>query len=98
MIFFVMYDITDDKVRTIISKYLLKKGFYRIQKSVFMVKKSKELFHQIYNELKIIQQSYINDDRILILPINKDSLDEMKVIGQSIGLDVILKNKSTIFF
>ena len=36
MIYFVMYDIEDNKVRVQVSKYLIKKGCQRIQKSIFL--------------------------------------------------------------
>jgi CRISPR-associated protein Cas2 len=38
MIFFVMYDIENNKVRTHIAKFLIRKGCIRLQKSVFIAR------------------------------------------------------------
>ena len=39
MLYFIMYDIRNNKIRTLISKYLLKKGCQRVQKSIFFAEK-----------------------------------------------------------
>ena len=39
MNYLIFYDIADDKVRVQISKYLIKRGCKRIQKSVFLARK-----------------------------------------------------------
>ena len=36
MIYFVMYDIENNKVRNQISKFLIRKGCHRVQKSIFL--------------------------------------------------------------
>lgn len=36
MLFFVMYDIENNKVRNLIVKYLQRKGCWRVQKSIFL--------------------------------------------------------------
>lgn len=98
MLFFVMYDIENNKVRVQISKYLEKKGCIRIQKSIFLANVSRSVFDTIRQDLAEVQACYDNKDSILIVPISSDYLESMKIIGQDINLDLFLKNKNTLFF
>lgn len=98
MLFFVMYDIESDKVRTQISKYLLKQGCFRIQNSVFLADLDASKYNMIRTDLTEVQSFYDNHDSILIVPISTDYLKSMKVIGKSIDIDIITKTKNTLFF
>lgn len=98
MLFFVMYDIEDNKVRRLVSKYLLRKGCTRIQKSVFLAETPVEIFSDIKNDLSEVQAAYDNNDSIIILPITTDYLRMMKIIGQNINIDIITHSKNTLFF
>ncbi len=98
MMFFVMYDISDDKVRTQLAKYLLGRGCYRVQKSVFLADTSSENYNQICGELEQIQKFCEHVVRILIVPIGQISISEMKIYGQSLDLGIIMKTHSTLFF
>lgn len=98
MLFFVMYDIEDNKVRRLVSKYLLRKGCTRIQKSVFLAETPVEIFSDIKNDLSEVQAAYDNNDSIIILPITTDYLRMMKIIGQNIDIDIITHSKNTLFF
>lgn len=98
MLFFVMYDIEDNKVRTLIAHYLEKKGCVRIQKSIFLANLDANVNEQIRKDLADVQACYENHDSILIVPISSDYLLTMKVIGKSIDEDIILGTKSTLFF
>ena len=98
MIFFVMYDIESNKVRNLVSKYLIKRGCTRIQKSIFLADLDAATCDKIKADLAEVQQMYENSDSILICPVCTDLLRAMKVIGKNIDLDIILKNKNTLFF
>jgi CRISPR-associated protein Cas2 len=98
MIFFVMYDIEDNKVRRYIAKYLLKYGCARIQRSVFLADLPNSKYDQIRKDLTEVQAAYENADSILIVPISTDYLTSMKIIGQTIDVDVITGKKNTLFF
>lgn len=98
MLFFVMYDIEDDKVRTQIAKYLHRQGCLRIQKSIFIADLSFETMDKIMMDLTEVQGCYENKDSIIIVPISSDYLKAMKVIGKGIDLSVIMKTESTLFF
>ena len=98
MIFFVMYDIQDNKVRAQVHKYLLRMGCNRVQRSVFLADLPNSQYDQIRSDLTEVQATYDNDDSILIVPISTDYLTAMKIIGQTIDIDVITQRKNTLFF
>jgi len=98
MIFFIMYDIENNKIRTQIAKYLLKKGCIRIQKSIFLAEAERKLYHELTTTLKEVQEVYDNNDSILFVPVSVDELKSMKMIGQQLDIDFILNNRSTLFF
>lgn len=98
VLFFVMYDIENNKVRRYIVKYLEKQGCSRVQKSVFLADLEPEKFNAIKKDLANVQQAYDNDDSILVVPISTDYLKAMNVIGKNISLDIISRSKSTLFF
>ena len=98
MLFFVMYDIESNKVRYNVVKYLQRKGCTRIQKSIFLADLSSEAYQSIRNDLSEIQSLYDNHDSIIICPISTDLLQNMKIIGQNIDIDIIMKSRNTLFF
>lgn len=98
MLFFVMYDIESDKVRNLVFKYLKKEGCTSVQKSIFLGDTTMEKFNSIKENLSQVQSCYDNDDSILIVPISTDYLKSMKIIGKQINVDIILKNRNTLFF
>jgi len=98
MIFFVMYDIENDKVRNQVVKYLLRKGCMRIQKSIFLADLEHEKYGQIKDDLSAVQACYENNDSIIVCPISTDYLQALRIIGKNIDMDIILKNKNTLFF
>lgn len=98
MICFIMYDITSNKVRTLIAKFLQKKGCTRVQKSIFMADMPSDEVQDIAQKLTEIQKMYDNNDSILIVPLSEDYARAMKIIGQDVDIDLILHSKNTLFF
>jgi CRISPR-associated protein Cas2 len=98
MIFFVMYDIEDNKVRRYVAKYLLKMGCTRVQRSIFLADLPNDRYNQIRNDLAQVQAAYDNLDSILIVPISTDLLNAMRIIGQTIDIELITNKKNTLFF
>ena len=98
MLFFVMYDIESDKVRTLIHKYLIRKGCTPIQRSIFLADAQIEVYERIKADLAEVQESYDNNDSIIVLPVSTDYLRMMKIIGQKIEVDIITHRKNTLFF
>lgn len=98
MIFFVMYDIESDKVRTLVSKYLIAQGCIRVQNSIFIADSTQERMKSIKNDLKSVQATYENNDSILVVPVSSENITSMHIIGKEIDLDFVTKGKSTVFF
>jgi len=98
MLFFVMYDIESDKVRYNVVKYLERQGCIRMQKSIFLADLPGETYQMIKADLAEVQALYDNHDSIIVCPVSLDLLQSMKVIGKSINIDVVVKNKNTLFF
>lgn len=98
MIFFVMYDIASNKVRRAVVKYLQRRGCHRVQRSIFLADVKPEVCSEIQRDLAAVQVMYDNKDSIFIVPLSIDYIRSMKVIGENVDFDLILKTKSTIFF
>lgn len=97
MIYFVMYDIENDRVRTKIAKYLEEKGLRRVQKSIFLGQTDRKQYQHIRNALTEIQESYDNHDSIFIVPMPEDYLKSMYIIGQEIDFSLTLHRSNTVF-
>ena len=98
MLFFVMYDIESNKVRRLVAKYLLQKGCTRVQRSIFLADLDAATYHQIRADLTEVQAAYDNHDSILVVPVSTEQIRAMKVIGQSIDIDIITHTHNTLFF
>ena len=98
MIYFVMYDIKDNKVRNLVAKYLIRKGCTRVQKSIFIANTDRSVYDEIQKELKEVQECYENKDSIMLVPVSTDEVRAMKLIGQNIDFDLVLRNRNTLFF
>lgn len=98
MLFFVMYDIEDNKVRRYVAKYLLKMGCHRVQRSVFLADLGSERYNTIRSDLAQVQEAYENSDSILIIPVSTDLLSSMRMIGKTIDIEFITNRKNTLFF
>ncbi|GCD77313.1 hypothetical protein JCM31826_07950 [Thermaurantimonas aggregans] len=98
MIYLIMYDIENNKIRTQISKYLIKQGCIRIQKSVFIARSEHPKFQDIYNTLQEVNSYYENQDSILLVPVNTSDIRSMKIIGREITLTSIISPPNTLFF
>jgi CRISPR-associated endonuclease Cas2 len=98
MIYFIMYDIENNKIRTQIAKYLKKKGCVRVQKSIFLASSERVKFNEIHNTIKEVQEVYDNYDSVFFVPVSVDQLRSMKIVGQSINYELIIGSKNTLFF
>lgn len=97
MVYLVMYDIENNKVRTLISKYLESQGCTRIQNSVFIANTTKEKLESIEKDLASVQASYENDDSIIVTTLSQVNFDTMRVIGKKLNME-IAKNKKKFLF
>lgn len=98
MVYLIMYDIENNKVRTLIAKYLLSKGCIRIQKSVYVARTHHQVFEEIRSTLKEIQEAYDNEDSIILTPVQTTSIQSMKIIGKNIELGSLIDPPNTLFY
>ncbi len=98
MIYLILYDISEDRIRTHISKYLEERGCRRVQKSIFMAKTNIEKYHEIKDYLQQIQDEYENEDTILFMPISKQTLKNTYMIGNNIAFLDSIENRKILIF
>jgi CRISPR-associated protein Cas2 len=98
MLYLILYDITDNRVRTHIAKYLISKGCIRIQKSVYLAKTKQKTFREINTTLAEVQAAYDNKDSILLIPVQAATVGSMKIIGKSLQIDSLIDPPNTIFY
>ena len=98
MHYMIMYDIENNKVRRMISKYLEQQGCIRIQKSVFMANSKHPTFNAIHETLKDINSFYDNKDSIILVPVNVSDVRSMKLIGSNVNIDILVDPPNSLFF
>lgn len=94
---YIIYDISDSKIRTYVSTYLERNGLVRVQLSVFFGNIKRELYIKMQQTLKEINDMYTNKDSIFIIPIGEDILNKTTIIGENIDFDIIVHHKATLF-
>lgn len=87
MLYWVMYDISDTKIRNKAVKICKNKGLYRVQKSIFLG----ELNKNQKDELKIYIQQLADDntDSIYIFPTSREYLYETDIIGNGFDKELV---------
>lgn len=87
MLAWVVYDISENKIRNRAVKACKDKGLYRVQKSVFLGTLNKNQ----RDELKIIMEDLIDKstDSVYIFPSEKKYLDYTELIGQGFNKELI---------
>lgn len=98
MLYLIMYDIENNKIRTHVAKYLTKKGCLRIQKSVYLAKSSVTVMKDISKTLREINEVYQNHDSIFVLPVPEEKFSNITVIGQNVEFELVTKPKNVLFF
>lgn len=89
MLFFVMYDIEDHKIRRHVAKYLQRNGCMRMQKSVFIGHLAQKPYQELAQTLAEINSMYQNGDSILVLPVTQESIARLQVIGKEVAYQMV---------
>lgn len=97
MNYLIMYDIQNNKVRTLVAKFLIKSGCVRVQKSVFLVHSDHKKFDEIRQTLIEINDVYENEDSIILVPLNISDARSMKLIGKNVNIEQIIDPPNTVF-
>jgi CRISPR-associated protein Cas2 len=95
---FIMYDIENNRIRRYIAKYLEKQGYIRVQKSVFFGNVPRTLHKQVSETLREVNEKYENGDSLMFLPISIDMFHNLKVVGKNLDYELVVEEKSTLFF
>jgi len=98
MFCFIMYDIENNRVRRLIAKYLEQKGCIRVQKSIFFATLHRNMHREITEALRKIQQTYDNQDSIMVLPVGEDMLNKLTCIGKEFEWEIMTGSRHTLFF
>ncbi len=96
MIAWVIYDITNDKVRTRVAKYCLQSGLYRVQKSVFLGTLSSNERDAL--ALKIEPEINHDQDKVYIFPMTKEELRQVILMGQAFDTKLVTDEVKALFF
>ena len=94
---FIFYDITDNKIRVRIAKYLMAKGAQRIQKSVYLANISKAIYREIFDTLVALEEVLQEYDSIFMVPIGEYHLAEMNMVGRNIDMSFSRSSEYVIF-
>jgi len=95
---FILYDITDNKLRVQLAKYLLAKGCQHVQKSVFLGNISKSIFNEIFSTISDLEPIYSDQDSIFMVPIGEYHLAEMKIVGKDVDMSFSRANEYVLYF
>lgn len=98
MVYFIMYDIEDNKVRRQVSRFLEKKGFLRVQRSIFLAKSERVAYEEIHNTLREVNELYTNYDSIIIIPVSNDEMRSMKLIGKNVDMMAYHERPNSMIF
>ena len=96
MLVWVVYDITEDKIRKKVSDSCKDYGLYRVQKSVFLG----ELNANKRESLALQCEELIDTDvdSVYIFPMDEQSFKQVKLIGQAFDKDLVSDEVITMFF
>lgn len=98
MIYFIMYDIENNKVRNHIAKYLIRKGCIRVQKSIFIADSDRKKYDELNTTLREVQSMYENEDSIFFVPVSVDEIRAMKIIGKNVDFSMVIDTPNTLFY
>jgi len=95
MLTWLIYDITDDKIRSKISKACKNKGLHRVQKSAFLG----TLNNNQIDELKIMCEDIMNHDvdSVYIFPMCEDDFKKVKLLGQAFDKKLVNDEVKALF-
>ncbi len=70
----VSYDITDDKMRTNLSKMLKKNGAIRLQFSVYEISNTKRIVDNLIAKIEAYTKHFTADDSVILFDVDTDKL------------------------
>lgn len=96
MLTWLIYDISNDKVRNRVVKLCKNAGLYRVQKSVFLGDVENNRLDELYLECaEIIDKS---SDSLYVFPMCKDDFQKVKTAGNAFDRDLVSDEILAMFF
>lgn len=91
----IIYDISDDKIRNKIAKLCKDKGLYRVQKSAFLGTINKNQL----DELSIVCDDIIDQetDSVYIFPMCRDDFRKVILLGQAFDKKLVTDEVKALF-
>lgn len=96
MLTWVVYDITENKIRTRIAKLCKGYGLYRVQKSVFLGDLNNNQLDSLALESEHIIDTDI--DSTYVFPMCSDCFKKIKLLGNAFDKDLVTNEIITKFF
>lgn len=81
MLTWVVYDITDNKIRAKVAKACKEYGLYRVQKSVFLGRINNNQIDELAIRCKDIIEEGV--DSVYVFPLCDDDFKKVKLLGQA---------------
>lgn len=96
MLVWVIYDITENKIRQKVSERCKNYGLYRVQKSVFLG----DLNSNERDSLAVECEELIDEDRdsVYVFPMDEQSFKKVQLIGQAFDKELVSDEIITKFF
>ena len=96
MITWVIYDISENKIRNKVIRICKDAGLYRVQKSVFLG----DIEENRFNEIQLVFQDLIDleNDSVYIFPMSKKELKIAGLIGQAFDKKFVSHELISMFF
>jgi len=82
----VIYDISDDKIRSLVASICKKYGLYRVQKSAFLGTINSNQLDSLALECG---ESIGNEDAVYVFPVCEDCFDRIKLVGRGFDRDLV---------
>ncbi len=96
MLTWLIYDISDDKMRGKVAKACKNTGLYRVQKSVFLGDIEKNRLDELH--LKCEEMIDKNTDSLYIFPMCKDDFQQVKTAGNAFDRKLVSDEILAMFF
>ena len=92
----VMYDITENKIRNKVIRYCKNAGLYRVQKSIFLGDIDKNRIDELYLQCDEIID--MESDSLYIFPMSDDNFKKIKTSGNAFDKKLVSDEILSMFF
>lgn len=95
MLTWVVYDISEDKIRKTLSDKLISQGLYRVQNSVFLG----NIENNRIDEIEIYSQDLVDKDTdsVYIFPMCQQDFDKVELIGKAFNKAMVNDDLKSFF-